>query len=78
MLEDCIDLGIEEVSVYGFTQDNTKRPKEQRIAFSQACVAFARDALAFDIALLVVGDSTSTMFPDELKPFTTDRQGHGL
>ena len=78
MLEDCIDLGIEEVSVYGFTQDNTKRPKEQRIAFSQACVAFAKDALAFDIALLVVGDSTSTMFPDELKPFTADRQGHGL
>ena len=78
MLEDCIDLGIEEVSVYGFTQDNTKRPKEQRIAFSQACVAFAKDALAFDIALLVVGDSSSTMFPDELKPFTANRQGHGL
>ena len=78
MLRDCSDLGIEEVSVYGFTQDNTKRPKEQRIAFAGACVAFAEAALKYDIALLVVGDSTSTMFPVELKPFVAERQGRGL
>ncbi len=78
MLRDCSDLGIEEVSVYGFTQDNTKRPKEQRIAFAGACVAFVEAALKYDIALHVVGDSTSTMFPPELKPFVEKRQGHGL
>ena len=78
MLRDCADLGVEEVSVYGFTQDNTKRPKEQRIAFAGACVAFVEAALKYDIALLVVGDSTSAMFPEELKPFVAERQGHGL
>jgi len=78
MLRDCSDLGIEEVSVYGFTQDNTKRPKEQRIAFAAACVAFAEAAVKYDIALLVVGDSTSAMFPEDLKPFVAKRQGNGL
>jgi len=78
MLQDCCDLGIEEVSLYGFTQDNTKRPKEQRMAFSGACVAFVEEALKFDIALLVVGDSTSAMFPEELKPYVKERQGSGL
>ena len=78
MLRDCSDLGMEEVSVYGFTQDNTKRPKDQRIAFAGACVAFVEAALKYDIALLVVGDSTSPMFPEELKPFVSQRQGKGL
>lgn len=78
MLKDCIDLGIEEVSLYGFTQDNTKRPKEQRIAFAAACVAFVEAAKEYGIALLVVGDTTSPMFPEELKPYATERQGAGL
>ncbi len=78
MLQDCCDLGIEEVSLYGFTQDNTKRPREQRIAFAHACVAFVEAATAFDIALLVVGDTTSAMFPEELKPYATERKGSGL
>ena len=51
MLKDCFDLGIEEVSVYGFTQDNNKRPKDQRLAFGQACVEFVRAASAFPVAL---------------------------
>jgi len=78
MLQDCIDLGIEEVSLYGFTQDNTKRPKEQRIAFAQASVAFVDAARSSEIALLVVGDTTSPMFPSELKPFASERQGSGI
>ncbi len=78
MLQDCIHLGIEEVSLYGFTQDNTKRPKEQRIAFAAACVAFVDAAMSSEIALLVVGDASSPMFPDELKRFTKERQGKGI
>jgi undecaprenyl diphosphate synthase len=78
MLQDCLDLGIEEVSIYGFTQDNTKRPRDQRIAFANACVHFARAAMEYDIALLVVGDASSSMFPDDLKPFAAERQGKGL
>ncbi len=78
MIEHCLELGIEEVSLYGFTQDNTKRPKDQRIAFARACVTFVEAAVKSDIALLVVGDSNSAMFPTELKPFAKERQGHGL
>lgn len=78
MLQDCAAIGIDEVSVYGFTQDNTKRPRDQRIAFSQACVEFVKSARDFSIALVVVGDTTSDMFPEELKPYTQERIGEGL
>lgn len=77
MLDECIDLGIEEVSVYGFTMDNNKRPIEQRMAFSAACVRFAKTATERDIALKVVGDHTSAMFPPELTPFARERLGNG-
>lgn len=77
MLDACLGLGIEEVSVYGFTMDNVRRPKDQREAFSAACVRFAELATMREIALLAVGDATSSVFPDALKPFTT-RQGAGL
>lgn len=36
--EICMKLGIEEVAFFGFTQDNTKRPRIQRKAFIEACV----------------------------------------
>lgn len=70
LLEACQELGIEEASVYGFTKDNTHRPKIQREAFQTACVDFAEEAVDRGVALLAVGDSDSPMFPQELKPFT--------
>jgi undecaprenyl diphosphate synthase len=39
--EKCRECGIKEASIYGFTQDNTKRPSIEKLAFSEACVAFA-------------------------------------
>ena len=72
----CLDLGIEELTYYGFTEDNTKRPAEQRMAFQQACVDAVKSAAHLDTALLVVGDDSSPMFPSELKPYRT-RQVHG-
>ena len=58
--------GIEEISYYGFTMDNCKRPKEQVRAFREACVE-AVDMLCGEGAdLLVVGDSRSKCFPGEL------------
>src|SRR4051812_34408565 len=41
LFEECRALGIEEVSVYGFTQDNTRRPSVQTRSFRDACVQFA-------------------------------------
>ena len=34
----CEKEGIEEITYYGFTVDNTKRPKVQRLAFTEACI----------------------------------------
>lgn len=73
----CQTLGVEEVSVYGFTQDNTRRPSVQKVQFREACVRFAHDIAAEGAALLVLGDDTSPQFPDELKSYTT-RQGSGI
>lgn len=41
MLRSAADRGIRELTYYGFTVDNCKRPKEQVMAFSRACVAAA-------------------------------------
>jgi undecaprenyl diphosphate synthase len=68
---------VEEVSVYGFTTDNTKRPVDQRIAFSQACVAFAFTVIERGARLRVVGDATSPMFPKELEPMCHADHGAG-
>jgi undecaprenyl pyrophosphate synthase len=43
LFEACKALGIEEVSVFGFTQDNTRRSTAQSNHFRAACVVFARE-----------------------------------
>ena len=66
----CQLAGIREITYYGFTTDNTKRPTEQRQAFTDACIQ-AVDMLANeDASLLVVGNTKSPMFPKELLPYT--------
>ncbi len=77
MVEHCRSLGVEEVSVYGFTTDNTKRPVDQRIAFSQACVDFASTVISRGVRLSVVGDTSSPTFPQELEPLCHVAQGDG-
>jgi undecaprenyl diphosphate synthase len=63
--------------VYGFTKDNVHRAKEQVEAFRAACVHFVEGAVRHDIALLAVGDTSSPLFPDALRPFAGARQGDG-
>jgi undecaprenyl diphosphate synthase len=70
-------LGIEEVSVYGFTKDNTKRPPQEVAMFKRAVVEMAHALHDRGAALLIVGDSQSKQFPEELKQFLT-RTGSGL
>lgn len=77
LFDDCRRLGIPEASIYGFTQDNTRRPRAQSAAFSKACVEFALEIYRQGAALLVVGDELSPMFPKELVPFR-QRQGNGM
>ena len=69
LFEFCSALDIEEVSIYGFTQDNTRRPAAQTARYVAACVEFARVMQERGAALLVVGDERSQVFPPELVPF---------
>lgn len=71
LLRKAKEYGIDEITYYGFTMDNCKRPKAQQKAFQKACV----DALKMiekegDVSLFVVGDSESNHFPKELLPYT--------
>ena len=67
----CKDKGIKEMTYYGFTVDNTKRPTEQRLAFTKACVDAVKLLSGEDAELLVLGNTNSKMFPEELIPYTT-------
>ncbi|MCL6635182.1 MAG: di-trans,poly-cis-decaprenylcistransferase [Peptococcaceae bacterium] len=69
LYEICLELGVEELTFYGFTQDNTKRPAVQREAFQKACVAAVGMLANRDASLLVIGDRSSPLFPPELMPF---------
>jgi undecaprenyl diphosphate synthase len=66
----CEALGIKELTIYGFTKDNTKRPADQKHAFQNACVKIVEWLTQRDVALLVIGDSQSPLFPAALLPFT--------
>ncbi|MFZ7134226.1 MAG: undecaprenyl diphosphate synthase family protein [Eubacteriales bacterium] len=70
----CQQAGIQEITYYGFTTDNTKRPVTQRKAFSNACIHAVKMLANEDASLLVVGNSESPMFPVELLPYTTRKK----
>lgn len=73
----CLELGIEEMTFYGFTQDNTKRPAVQTRAFQKACVDAVMLLLDKEADLLVVGNTDSPLFPPELLPFAKKRTRFG-
>lgn len=77
LLQRAKESGIKEITYYGFTVDNCKRPAEQFRAFQDACVQ-AVELLAKEGAdLLVIGDSSSKCFPKELLPYTKRTPVHG-
>ena len=66
----CQKLGIKEITYYGFTTDNTKRPANQKEAFTKACIDAVKLLSHEDAELLVIGNTESPCFPSELLPFT--------
>ena len=66
----CQKENIKEVTFYGFTVDNTKRPADQKFAFTKACVDSVMLLTKEDCEILVVGNTESDLFPKELLPFT--------
>ncbi len=73
LYELCSALDIQELTLYGFTQDNTKRPGIQRKAFQQACVQAVEMLSGQDAALLVVGNCKTPMFPSPLLSYSGKR-----
>lgn len=69
----CKEVGVKEVTYYGFTMDNTKRPAVQRRAFTEACIQAVDAMTREDVVLLVVGNAESRVFPEALVPFTKRR-----
>ena len=70
----CEKEHIEEVTFYGFTIDNTKRPSEQKIAFTKACVESVELMTKENCEILVMGNINSSCFPKELIPYTERRK----
>ncbi len=68
------ELGVEELTLYGFTTDNTKRPTVQKRAFQQACVRAVERLSCEDAELLVVGNNNSAAFPKALLPYRMRRR----
>lgn len=67
----CKEIGVKEITFYGFTQDNTKRPAIQVQSFQKACVDAVKILVQEEDAnLLVIGNTNSPMFPKELLPYT--------
>lgn len=69
----CEQIGVKEITYYGFTIDNNKRPLTQRQAFTEACVNAVKMLSNENASLLVIGNNESRMFPDELNSYTTRR-----
>ena len=73
LFKQCKKYGIEEITFYGFTVDNTKSPTEQKLAFTEACINSVHLLTKEDCEILVMGNTKSTSFPKDLIPFTKRR-----
>lgn len=80
LLRQARAYGVEEITYYGFTVDNCKRPIIQQVAFKKACVDAVNLIASEGTSLLVVGNTESACFPKELLPYTerTDICGGGI
>ena len=77
LYEMMLELGIKEATFYGFTKDNNKRAKEQRDAFTKACVDAVELLSGKDTNLLVIGNTKSAAFPEELLKYANKRINFG-
>ena len=62
--------GVKELTYYGFTVDNCKRPQAQVAAFSDACYKAVKLIENEGVNVCVVGNTKSSCFPSRLLPYT--------
>ncbi|WP_084024095.1 polyprenyl diphosphate synthase [Vulcanibacillus modesticaldus] len=77
LYELMLEYGIKEATFYGFTQDNTKRPKIETESFVKAAVEAVNTLANKDANLLVIGNTASKVFPEELKKYANRRVNFG-
>ncbi len=70
LLKAAQNHGIQELTFYGLTVENCKRPKEQVLAFSRACIEAVRVLEQEQADIYVLGNTNSPCFPAELLPYT--------
>lgn len=70
LLDLCRKEGVKELTFYGFTVDNTKRPAVQTKAFVQACIDAIQLIANENVSLRVIGNTESKIFPQSLLPYT--------
>lgn len=73
LLQAARNYGIQELTYYGFTTDNCKRPKDQVAAFSEACVKAVKLIEQEKVQIHVIGNTDSHCFPEELLPYTSEQ-----
>lgn len=80
LLRQAREYGINEITYYGFTVDNCKRPIVQQKAFKKACIDAVELIGSEGASLLVLGNTGSPSFPKELIPYTkrTEICGGGI
>jgi undecaprenyl diphosphate synthase len=64
------EYGINEITYYGFTTDNCKRPKNQIEAFVKSCIDAVNLIAEENVSLLVIGNTNSSIFPRDLLKYT--------
>lgn len=69
--------GVKELTYYGFTTDNCKRPKEQVEAFADACFKSVKLLENENVNICVVGNTNSPCFPSRLLPYTENKINDG-
>ena len=62
--------GVKELTYYGLTVDNCKRPQAQVAAFSDACYKAVKLIESEGVSVCVVGNTKSGCFPSHLLPYT--------
>lgn len=70
LLREAKKQGVEELTYYGFTVDNCKRPKEQVAAFTTACSKAVEIIEREGVSVYVLGNTNSRCFPKDLLPYT--------
>lgn len=69
LLRQAKAAGVKELTFYGFTTDNCKRPRAQRESFTASCVEAVRRLSSEGADLLVLGNYEAAQFPPELLPY---------